>query len=506
MNAREVLSNLAALGVQAKRLVGDSRQVQAGDVFVAYPGEHSDGRRFIAQALAAGADAVLWEQEGFSWQDGWHVPNLAVPHLREQVGPIASAFYGEPSQSLWVVGVTGTNGKTSCSHWLAQSLTALGRKTAVVGTLGNGFPGALSEAINTTPDPILLQGMLADYLKAGAQAVAMEVSSHGLAQGRVNGMKFDIAVLTNLSRDHLDYHGDMAAYAAAKQSLFFWPGLKYVVLNGDDEFGERLAGQLDDLDVVVPGETRLKVMTYGFGDTDVRGSHLQFEPEGLALDVAMSGITKAGTTAGEMSAHLSAPVVGRFNAYNLLAVLSALVASGVALQDAVAVLSQIKPVPGRMQQLGGGDLPLVVVDYAHTPDALEKTLLSLREQTSGQLSCVFGCGGNRDQGKRPLMGEVASRLADSVVITSDNPRHEHARDIIDDIVAGIANDGRAEICAIEDDRAAAIMQAVHQAKAGDVVLIAGKGHETYQEIGGDRFPFSDIEVAARVLASLRGGA
>ena len=404
-----ILSTLSAMGVRPQRLVSDSRQVHPGDAFVAYRGERSDGREFIAQALAAGAGAVLWEREGFDWHEEWRVPNLGVPHLREQVGPIASDFFGEPSGKLWMIGVTGTNGKTSCSHWLAQSMSTLGRRTAVIGTLGNGFPGAIADAVNTTPDPILLHGMLADYLKRGAQAVVMEVSSHGLAQGRVNGMQFDVAVLTNLSRDHLDYHGDMRAYAATKQSLFFWPGLKHAVLNLDDGFGAQLAAQL--------AGQGTQVMTYGFGKADVCGSNLRFGPEGVALDV---------TAFGE-SAPLSAPVLGRFNAYNLLAALSVLLASGIALPDATAALARVQPVAGRMQQLGGGELPLVVVDYAHTPDALEKVLVSLREQTVGRLICVFGCGGNRDKGKRPLMGKAVADMADFAVVTSDNPRHENAR-------------------------------------------------------------------------------
>jgi len=496
-----ILSSLSAMGVRPQRLISDSRQVRPGDTFIAYRGAGSDGRRFIAQALAAGASAVLWEQEGFVWHEEWQVPNLGVPQLREQVGPIASAFYGEPSGKLWMVGVTGTNGKTSCSHWLAQSMSALGRKTAVIGTLGNGFlphPGplpqagegdavslretaspAMAEAVNTTPDPILLHGLLADYLKRGAQAVAMEVSSHGLAQGRVNGMKFDVAVLTNLSRDHLDYHGDMQAYAATKQTLFFWPGLKCAVLNQDDAFGAQLA-------VHLTGQ-KTQVMTYGFGKGDVSGSNLQLGAEGVTFDV---------TAAGE-TVPLSAPVLGRFNAYNLLAALSVLLASGVALRDAVAALVQVQPVTGRMQQLGGGELPLVVVDYAHTPDALEKVLASLREQTTGRLICVFGCGGNRDKGKRPLMGKAVADLADFAVVTSDNPRHENARGIIDDIVAGMTGDYH-----VEKDRAAAIDQALRQAVKGDVVLIAGKGHETYQEIGNDKLPFNDVEVAIRVLADM----
>jgi len=510
------LAQLAAQGVKPRALVADSRRVRAGDLFLAYPGEQADGRNFIAQAVQHGAAAVLWDSADFAWQPQWRAFNLPVAGLREQAGLLADEFYGHPSRQLWMIGVTGTNGKTSCSHWLAQALTSLGRKTAVVGTLGNGFLApspasgrgqgerenassddttlspnslplvgekdatalrALSSAINTTPDPILLHGMLADYLAQGAAGVAMEVSSHGLDQGRVNGVHFDVAVFTNLTRDHLDYHGDMAAYAAAKQQLFNWPGLSCAVLNVDDEFGAGLAREL--------AHKGIKVLTYGLHAGAVRGRDLVLDENGLGLALE----TPHG------SASLQAPLFGRFNAYNLLAVLAALLASGVELDNAVRVLSELRPVAGRMQQLGGGQQPVVVVDYAHTPDALEKVLVSLREQTHGRLICVFGCGGNRDKGKRPLMGEAASRLADVVVVTSDNPRHEDTREIINDIVAGMGGNYH-----IEPDRAAAIEQAIQGAGAGDVVLIAGKGHEDTQQIGDIKLPFSDVEVAQRALA------
>ncbi len=470
------LQQLADMNVQPKRLVGDSRLVKAGDLFVAYPGESADGRNHIAQAVERGACAVLWEANGGQWNNAWGVPNLPVMGLREQVSVIAGEFYSHPSQRLWMIGVTGTNGKTSCSHWLAQCLTALGNKAAVVGTLGNGFPGALSDAVNTTPDPIVLQGLLADFVAQGADAVAMEVSSHGLAQGRVNGVKFDVAMLTNLSRDHLDYHGDMEAYAAAKAELFDWPQLKCAVLNVDDEFGARLAVHLH-----AQGK---KVLTYGLNGGAVSCTALHFVDGGVAMEV----MTPWG------SAETSAMVIGRFNAANVLAVLATLLASDVPLERAVAVLKQIRPVPGRMQQLGGGKQPLVVVDYAHTPDALAKALTSLREQAAGRVFCVFGCGGNRDKGKRPLMGEVASSLADEVIVTSDNPRHEAPRTIIEEVVAGMSGN-----YSIEEDRAVAIERAIRQASAGDVVLLAGKGHEAYQQIGDRKLPFSDLEVARRVL-------
>lgn len=472
------LSTLAEQGVKAADITADSRKVQTGSVFLAYPGEYADGRQYIQHAINQGAAAVLWERDGYQWNPEWQLPNVAVDSLRSEAGMIANDFYGQPSQRLWMIGVTGTNGKTSCSHWLAQALSALGRKTAIVGTLGNGFPGALSAAINTTPDPILLHGMLADYLKQGAAAAAMEVSSHGLDQGRVNGVHFDIAVLTNLSRDHLDYHGDMDAYASAKKQLFYWDGLSCSVLNSDDELGSEIAQ-----DLLGQGK---RVLTYGLESGEVRGSQLRFSEQGLAMQV--------DTPFGQ--AQLQAGLLGRFNAYNLLAVLATLLASDVSLQQAVNVLTQVQPVAGRMQQVGGGNQPLVVIDYAHTPDALEKVLIALREQTKGRLLCVFGCGGNRDQGKRPLMGEVACRLADEVIVTSDNPRHENPAGIIAAIVSGMYGNYQ-----IERDRAAAITLAIKAAKPGDIVLVAGKGHEDYQDVAGVKYPFSDQEVVKQLLGS-----
>lgn len=471
-----ILQQLAGKGVKPRRLISDSRRIEPGDLFIAYPGENTDGRKHIGQAIELGASAVLWERAGCQWQDAWPVPNLAVTGLREQVSAIAGEFYGNPSHDLWMIGVTGTNGKTSCSHWLAQCMNALGYKAGIIGTLGNGFPNALSEAVNTTPDPIVIQQTLADLVAKNADAVAMEVSSHGLAQGRVNGLKFDVAMFTNLSRDHLDYHGDMTAYADAKTQLFDWPNLKCAVLNAEDTFGARLAVRLHS-----QGK---RVLTYGLQGGAVSCTALRFIEGGIAMEI----MTPWGR------AETSAKVIGRFNAANVLAVLATLLASDMPLDKALNALQQIQPVPGRMQQLGGGSQPLVVVDYAHTPDALAKALATLREQAAGRLVCVFGCGGNRDKGKRPLMGQVAAEMADLAVVTSDNPRHEDARSIIDEIVAGMGGNYR-----IEEDRAAAIDDAIRTAEAGDVVLIAGKGHESYQQIGDDRMPFSDIEVARRVL-------
>lgn len=482
------LAQLASLGPKPVHITADSRSVRAGSLFLAYPGERADGRRYIEQAIKQGASAIIWERENYAWNPHWQTPNLAIDGLRMQAGQIADEFYGHPSSKLWLIGVTGTNGKTSCSHWLAQALTSLGRKTAVLGTLGNGFPGAMSAAVNTTPDPVLLHGMLADYLEQQAAAVAMEVSSHGLDQGRVNGVQFDVAVFTNLSRDHLDYHGDMTAYAAAKRKLFEWDSLSCSVLNADDEFGRATTQEL-----IAQGRP---VLTYGMDAAcDVRASNVQFSESGLAMSVD----TPYGHT------RISAGLLGRFNAYNLLAVLSALLASGADLEQATAALRDIKPVAGRMQQLGGGAQPLVVIDYAHTPDALEKVLTTLAEQlqssgSAGRLVCVFGCGGNRDAGKRPLMGQIASTLADAVIVTSDNPRNEDPERIIAEIEAGMTRSYRTE-----PDRAAAIRIAIEAAQPGDIVLIAGKGHEDYQEVAGIKHHFSD-RIAAEQALSTYGGA
>jgi UDP-N-acetylmuramoyl-L-alanyl-D-glutamate--2,6-diaminopimelate ligase len=490
---------LESLGVRISRLVTDSRAVKAGDTFVAYPGVQADGRQYIAQAIANGANAVIWEAQGFSWDAAWRIPNLAVRNLRHHAGDIAGHVYGAPSRKLWMIGVTGTNGKTSCSHWLAQSLSAQGKKSAVIGTLGNGFLGALQATANTTPDAVRLHGLLAEYLQQGAQAAVMEVSSHALAQGRVNGVQYDVALLTNLSRDHLDYHGDMHSYAAAKRRLFDWQQLKFAVLNLDDAFGAELATQLS----ILQQDNELEVIGYGLSEAAlqlaerlgirmVHGMELQMDAAGLRMQVRSSWGAAA----------LSSRLVGRFNAANLLGVLAALLVSGVALLDAVRTLQEVGAVEGRMQAFGGNGRPMVVVDYAHTPDALEKVLQTLREVVSagsGKLICVFGCGGDRDRGKRPMMGTVAAKLADVCIVTSDNPRSEDPRDIIAAIAAGM---GGGDYQVIED-RAIAITRAIGGARNTDTVLVAGKGHEDYQEIRGARHPFSDAAVVQSALQAWR---
>ncbi len=477
---------LERLGIAVGELASDSRKAMPGTVFAAYPGEVRDGRDFIAQAVAQRVDGVLWEADHYQWDPALGIPNAGVVGLKTRIGEIAAHVYGEPSRTLHMVGVTGTNGKTSVAHWIAQAFSLLGRKTAVIGTVGNGFPavgdkpGTLTPALNTTPDAIELQQRLATYRQQGAVACAMEVSSHGLAQGRLNGTRFNIGVLTNLSRDHLDYHGNMENYADVKARLFNWPGLEWMVVNVDDEFGHRLES-----------ETRpARVAGYGFQRGAVVAEKVQLSQAGLHLQVH----TDWG------NAEFDAPLLGRFNATNLLAVLTTLLVSDVKLDDACRSFAHIAPPPGRMQTLGGNAHPLVVVDYAHTPDALEKVLATLGEIVSGgRMICVFGGGGNRDKGKRPLMGQAAVKGADEVWVTSDNPRNEDPRHIIDDILAGTSGARSGSIVHVEPDRARAIFEAIGGAHHGDVVLIAGKGHEDYQETAGKRLPFSDIAVAKKAL-------
>jgi len=415
------------------------------------------------------------------------VANRPVTGLRAQLGAIADALYGHPSQALWIVGVTGTNGKTTCTQWIAQCLDACGRRAAVIGTLGNGLVGALAPALNTTPDAALTHETLAKFRAAGASAVAMEVSSHGLDQGRVNAVGFDVAVFTNLTRDHLDYHGTMAAYGAAKAKLFSRPGIKACIINTDDPFGRHLAA------VARAGGAR--VLTCGFDGGDLHARAFASTPAGVALDVA--------TPWGD--GELRAPVIGAFNAANALAVLGVLLASDVALGAALAALARVEAPPGRMQRLGGDGLPLVVVDYAHSPDALAKVLTALRPWVAGarELACVFGCGGDRDPGKRPDMGRVAAELADRLIVTSDNPRTEDPSAIAAAVVQGIRTTPNRR-WSVELDRASAIAGTIAGARPGDVVLIAGKGHEDYQERDGVRHPFSDTRVVAAALAAWSG--
>ncbi|HYL90374.1 MAG TPA: UDP-N-acetylmuramoyl-L-alanyl-D-glutamate--2,6-diaminopimelate ligase [Burkholderiales bacterium] len=473
----EPFKHLAAQGAMIERLTADSRRCAPGTAFFAYPGEKADGRNFIPDALSRGATAVVWEADGFEWRNDWRVPNLAVAGLKQRAGVLASDFHGQPSQHLWICGVTGTNGKTSCSQWIAAALQRRGVQSGVIGTLGTGFPGRLREAGNTTPDALELQATLRELRTGGARSVAMEVSSHGLVQGRVNGVRFSCALFTNLSHDHLDYHGSMQAYGEAKARLFLMDGLQAAVLNLDDPFGRELARRLSG-----------RVRTIGYS--------LQAVERGV-VDAAISVNDDLQLESAWGSGKLTTRQVGRFNISNILGVLGALIAHGVPLGEALTLVGDLPDVPGRMQVVG--ERPLVVVDYAHTPDALEKVLATLRpvaSQRGGRLAIVFGAGGDRDPAKRPVMGAAASRGADRVFITSDNPRGEDPVAIIEAVARGASGEPRRET-----DRRRAIQAAVLEAAPEDVILIAGKGHESYQEIQGARLPFSDQAVAQAALAT-----
>ena len=482
------------------KLVSDSRQVEPGDVFFAYPGDAGDGRRFIHAAIDAGAAAVVYDPQGFDWDASLTLPHLAIADLKPQAGTIAHAVFGRPDIDMFTVGVTGTNGKTSCSVWLGQAFAKLGETAAVIGTLGVAlFKGRNAPQYQvtgyTTPDAVLLASRLAAVREAGARTLAIEVSSIGLEQQRTAGMHFDVAIFTNLTRDHLDYHGDMESYEAAKAKLFAWPGLQTAVINLDDPAGQRLVAQLRATNpaLAITGYTLHDAAARPAieGVTILRASNKRSRPAGSEFQLDAPGASMLVKT----------QLVGHFNISNALAVLGALLAKGFELKAAVEAIEALLPAPGRMQQVGGQDAPLVVIDYAHTPDALEKTLQALRQvagERAGQLWCVFGCGGDRDPGKRPQMGAIA-QAADQVIVTSDNPRSEEPHAILDQIAAGMDPAG-APHQAIED-RATAILAAVKQANKQDVILLAGKGHEPYQEIKGKKLPFSDADHAALALSA-----
>ena len=477
-----ILERLAGMGIVPSGVADDSRQVQAGDLFLAYPGALADGRRYIGDALARGAVAVLWQPgDDFAWShDG---PNFPVPALRPLAGPLAHAVYGHPSEALSLIAITGTNGKTTISQCLAR---AYPKPCAIIGTLGAGFPEALTETGFTTPEATTLMRYLAQFRARQAAACALEASSIGIEEGRMNGARVDVAVFTNFTRDHLDYHGSMEAYADAKEKLFHWPHLRTAVINVDDEFGRKL----------LRDTSALRVLGYGIGESRrdfhavVRAEALTDLPHGQRFNLVLPNGRAVVETA----------LVGRYNISNLLAIAAVLFDAGLAADDVARRLSALTPPPGRMERVGGNGEPLVVVDYAHTPDALENALLALRAVATarnGRLVVVFGCGGDRDKGKRPEMGAVAERCADRVLVTSDNPRSEVPESIIEQILAGMRH------AECEVDRAVAIRQAVCEAAAQDVILLAGKGHEPYQDMGSLRLPFSDVEQAGAALALRR---
>jgi len=472
----------------------DSRQVASGDAFIAWPGYARDGREFVAAALAAGASTCLVEDEGVEAHGFTDARVASLPGLKAKTGLIAAAYYGEPTQQLDLIASTGTNGKTSTAWWMAQTLSLLGQRCGVVGTLGVGEPplGNKPAAIDytglTTPDPVLLQASLRRMLDAGFSACAIEASSIGLKEHRLGGSRIKVALFTNFTQDHLDYHGSMDGYWAAKRELFDFSGLQAAVLNLDDAKGAALTVELAG---------RMDLWTYGLNRADARLSavELHYRAGGLAFTLCE----------GDERLLIETGLIGEYNVANLLAVIGGLRALGHSLAAVAAVAGQVTPVPGRMQRVGNGrELPQLVVDYAHTPDALDKALTALRplvEARGGKLLCVFGCGGNRDRAKRPLMGAIAAAQADGVILTSDNPRHEAPEQILADIAAGMAAD--VPFLSVVDRREA-IARAVLEAGARDVILVAGKGHEDYQEVSGQRSPFSDVDEARLALIARAG--
>ncbi len=475
------------------QLRSDSRSVMPGDAFFAYPGERSDGRAYATQALARGAAALVFEENDQDSSERWPVPSRGVRDLKRLSGPIAHVYFGAPTAQLQVLAVTGTNGKTSCSQWIAQGLQSLGRRSAVIGTLGAGRPDMLTDFGLTTPDALALQAQFADFRRQGVEAVAMEASSIGLEQHRLDGTRIAVAVFTNLTRDHLDYHGTMSAYAQAKARLFAWPSLGAAVLNLDDPWSATMRAAL------APSTPCIGYGIDAHQTETTRAAHAGPRLLATAIESTAQGMRIAldgdwGTAAVETS------LIGRFNVANLLAVASAWLALGVPFEAVVAQLRTLTPVPGRLQPVTvpGSGGPLAVVDYAHTPDALSNALAALRPVTQargGKLWCVVGAGGDRDPGKRPMMGAVAERDADHAVITSDNPRSEAPEQILDAIVGGMSVAPRLR----DADRARAIAAVLNEAADQDVVLIAGKGHETYQEVAGVRHPFDDRDHAAQAL-------
>ena len=493
---------IQAAAAPGGRLVSDSRRVAKGDVFFAYPGEAADGRAYIAAAVEAGAAAVVYEENGFTWDASIDVPHVAVADLKQNAGPIAHAVLGHPDQGMFTVAVTGTNGKTSIALWTGQCLARLGETAAVIGTLGVGLIKGKNEPNfdvtgYTTPDAVLLAQKLAELREARASALAIEASSIGLVQDRAAGMHFDVAIFTNLTRDHLDFHGDMASYEAAKVKLFEWDGLKHAIVNLDDAAGQRLVAHL-----------RKNFPLLSVAGYTIKPETGQPAIEGVAILRATGMRSRHAGTEFQVetpqgSALVRTGLVGHYNVSNALGVLGALLAREVPLKNAVEAIEALAPAPGRMQQIGGQDAPMVVIDYAHTPDALEKTLEALRQvatERGGQLWCVFGCGGDRDPGKRPQMGAIA-QAADQVLVTSDNPRSEEPASIIAQIVAGMDKHHPHSRYQTVEDRAAAILLAVKQAARQDVILLAGKGHEPYQEIKGRKMPFSDADHASLALTA-----
>jgi len=455
----------------------DSRRVQKGHAFLAVAGRNTHGMEYALQAQARGASIVI--HDGLAQVPALEIPSVTVPELGRLLSALGARFFHSPADHLTIAGVTGTNGKTSTAHFIAQAWQAADGNAGLIGTVGFGPLGRLKPANMTTPDPVSLQAMLSDCLDQGVDKLAMEVSSHALDQGRCEDVAFDAAVFTNLSRDHLDYHGSMEAYGVAKRRLFIDYHPRFAVINLDDPFGKTLAAEISN---------GTQVFTYGTnGSSELRGSVLQMDSLGMKIRLA------SPWGEGEIRTGL----LGAFNISNLLAAAGTLALLGMPWNLVMHQLEMMRAVPGRMQCMGGDAAqPVVVVDYAHTPDALQQALTALRSHLHGRLVCVFGCGGDRDSGKRPMMAQIAESLSDRIVLTSDNPRGEDPASIIDDMLAGLENPGQARVII---DRAAAIRQAVLESNPGDIVLVAGRGHETWQEANGRRMPFSDEAVVHAAL-------
>ena len=468
-------------GVLITGMTMDSRDVHPGDLFLACKGQTTHGLSYAPQAVSGGATAIAYEPDSSVAPD-FSIPVVAVPRLSKKVGKLADRFFASPSRHLAVVGVTGTNGKTSVTDFISQALKKTSGQCGVLGTLGYGLAGDLEPGAHTTPDVVKVHEWLARFVAADCDYAVMEVSSHALDQNRVDAVRFTVAVFTNISRDHLDYHGDMASYVAAKQQLFSWPELEYAVINADDDMGREWLSQLPRR--VTPLAYSLDEPVVGIDSIYARA--LSSDATGMQMEVV--------TPWGDIT--LRTALLGRFNAANLLAAMGVLLRLGFPLEQVGQLLADSKPVSGRMERFGLKDQPLVVVDYAHTPDALEQAILALRDHFTGKLVCVFGCGGDRDQGKRPLMGAVAERLADQVIVTDDNPRSEDPDVITDQILSGI-NDPSSVL--VIHDRRDAIARAINGSTPADCVLVAGKGHETVQVTGNQILPFDDREIVRACL-------
>ncbi len=474
--------------IQINRLVMDSRIVQAGDLFIALPGLTSDGRDYIDDAIERGARAILWQCEQgavpipVSWRpssSGNRVPVIAIEDLTNKVGVLADRFYHSPSKSLYAIGITGTNGKTSCSHFIAQAVEPYSH-CGVIGTMGWGFTHALQASTHTTPDAITCHYWLRNMLDAGAKSVAMEVSSHALDQGRVAGIHFDCAVFTNLSHDHLDYHGDMESYGNAKRKLFQLDSIQHLVINVDDPFGQELASQ---------NSANKNLLRYGldrYNSPDISATDIEADESGTRFTL----LTRDSRS--EVHTH----IYGLFNVYNLLATAGVMLSMDMSLEQIVHRLSSLDGIEGRLEVIGETGKPVFVIDYAHTPDALEQAIEAIQQHFKGNIWCVVGCGGDRDRQKRPAMGAIAERYADRVVITSDNPRTESPQVIADNMLAGME---KPDSAVVELDRKLAIQYAFENANDTDVILVAGKGHEDYQIIGNQKYPFSDKAIIKTLL-------